>query len=150
MKKDISREDAKSRRGKSQKELGQGRRLMAAALRAVQNSYSPYSDFPVGAALMTNGGKIFAGCNVENASYGLTMCAERVAVLKAVSEGSRKFKGLAIVGGRGKAVPPCGACLQVLSEFCGPDFPVRLASLDKPDRIERLTLRDLLPHTFKL
>lgn len=141
MKKKISH--AKTRRR-------EGEISIAAALRAVQNSYSPYSKFPVGAALTTSGGKVFTGCNVENASYGLTMCAERVAVMKAVSEGSQKFKALAVVGGRGKAARPCGACLQVLAEFCGPDFPVSLASLDKPDRIERLTLGDLLPHTFKL
>jgi cytidine deaminase len=126
------------------------KKLLATAVQAARKTYSPYSKFPVGAALMTARGKVFTGCNVENASYGLTMCAERVAVLKAVSEGNQKFKALAVVGGRGKAARPCGACLQVLAEFCGPDFPVSFASLDKPDRIERLTLGDLLPHTFKL
>ena len=151
MKKKISHAKTRRREGeKSLKESGQGRRLVAVALRAVQNSYSPYSKFPVGAALMSVRGKVYTGCNVENASYGLTMCAERVAVLKAVSEGSLKFKALAVVGGRGKAACPCGACLQVLAEFCAPDFPVFFASLDKPGRIERLTLGDLLPHTFKL
>jgi len=125
-------------------------KLLATARKAARNTYSPYSKFPVGAALMTARGKVFTGCNVENASYGLTMCAERVAVLKAVSEGNQKFKALAVVGGHGKVARPCGACLQVLAEFCGPDFPVVLASLDKPGRIERFTLGDLLPHTFKL
>ena len=126
------------------------KKLLASAVQAARKTYSPYSKFPVGAALMTARGKVFTGCNVENASYGLTMCAERVAVLKAVSEGNQKFKALAVVGGRGTAARPCGACLQVLAEFCGPDFPITLASLDKPGRIERLTLGDLLPHTFKL
>jgi cytidine deaminase len=125
-------------------------KLLATARKAAHNTYSPYSKFPVGAALMTVGGKVFTGCNVENASYGLTICAERVAVASAVAAGHRKFKALAVVGGRGKAARPCGACLQVLSEFCGPDFPVTLASLDKPSKVERLTLGDLLPHTFKL
>jgi cytidine deaminase len=126
------------------------KKLLAIARKAARNTYSPYSKFPVGAALMTAEGKVFSGCNVENASYGLTMCAERVAMLKAVSEGNQKFKALAVVGGCGKAARPCGACLQVLAEFCGPDFPVCLASLDKPGRIESLTLGDLLPHAFKL
>ena len=126
------------------------RRLIAAAVRAARKSYSPYSRFPVGAAILTAGGKIYAGCNVENASYGLTMCAERVAVAKAVSDGKRKFKALAVVGGKGKAVPPCGACLQVLSEFCGSDFPIFLSPLNKPGKVETVPLGALLPLTFKL
>lgn len=124
-------------------------RLARAALKAAKASYSPYSRFPVGAALLAQGGKVFAGCNVENASYGLTLCAERVAVLKAVSEGRRTFKALAVTGGRGRAVRPCGACLQVLSEFCGPDFPIILSSLDKPAKAGMVTLGDLLPQAFK-
>ena len=142
---------------------------------AARRSYSPYSQFAVGAALLTDGGKVYTGCNVENASYGMTICAERVAVLKAVSEGHRKFKALAVVGGRGKAVPPCGACLQVLAEFCSPDFPIYLAPLNEasPERapvgrgsvpgvvrvdrrgsaykkIDCLSLKDLLPLAFSL
>jgi cytidine deaminase len=124
--------------------------LLRSALAASRKSYSPYSKFPVGAALMADGGKVFTGCNVENASYGLTICAERVAIMKAVSEGRRKFKALAVVGGRNKAVPPCGACLQVLAEFCGPDFPIFLAPLKKPDKIEVVSLETLLPHVFHL
>jgi cytidine deaminase len=123
-------------------------RLVKAALQAAQASYSPYSRFPVGAALLAEGGKVYVGCNVENASYGLTLCAERVAVLKAVSEGKRKFRALAVAGGRNRAVRPCGACLQVLSEFCGPDFPIILSSLDKPGKTVAVTLGDLLPQAF--
>ena len=126
------------------------RRLIAAAMRAARQSYSPYSRFPVGAAILTAGGKIYAGCNVENASYGLTVCAERVAVLKAVSEGKRTFKMLAVAGGMGKAVRPCGACLQVLAEFCGGDFPIILSPLSNPDQVETVSISTLLPHAFKL
>ncbi len=124
--------------------------LLRSALAASRKSYSPYSDFPVGAALMADGGKVFTGCNVENASYGLTVCAERVAIMKAVSEGHRKFKALAVVGGRDKAVPPCGACLQVLAEFCDPDLPIFLAPLNKPNQVVALSLETLLPHAFRL
>ncbi|MEI8122231.1 MAG: cytidine deaminase [bacterium] len=126
------------------------RRLIAAAVRAARQSYSPYSRFPVGAAILTAGGKIYAGGNVENASYGLTVCAERVAVLKAVSEGKRTFKMLAVAGGMGKAVRPCGACLQVLAEFCGSDFPILLSPLNNPDKVETVSISTLLPHAFKL
>ena len=127
--------------------------LVKAALNAATNSYSPYSRFPVGAALLTAGGKVFAGCNVENASYGLTICAERVAVTNAVAAGEKKFQAMAVVGGRGRAACPCGACLQVLSEFCGPDFPIYLAPLKGRSRskpVECVALRDLLPQTFSL
>jgi len=125
-------------------------KLLAAAAKAARQSHSPYSHFPVGAAILSGTGKVFTGCNVENASYGLTICAERVAVLKAVSEGTKKFKAMAVVGGRGWAVSPCGACLQVLAEFCEPDFPIVLAPLDKPDKIKTLSLGTLLPQAFKL
>jgi len=125
-------------------------RLLAAALKAATLSYSPYSKFRVGAALLTKSGKIISGCNVENASYGLTLCAERTAIATAVAAGHRQFKALAVVGGRNKAIPPCGACLQVLAEFCPPDLPVYLAPLNKPDKLERTTLGTLLPNAFNL
>jgi cytidine deaminase len=124
--------------------------LLSAARDSATNSYSPYSKFPVGAALLTKDGQIFSGCNVENASYGLTLCAERTAVAAAVAAGRRQFKALAIVGGRGKAIPPCGACLQVLAEFCPKNFPIHLASLDKPHQAKHLKLSDLLPKAFNL
>lgn len=125
-----------------------GLKLAGFARKAARASYSPYSHFPVGAALVSKTGRLFTGCNVENASYGLTICAERVAVMAAVAGGCRKFKALAVVGGRGEAARPCGACLQVLSEFCGPDFPIYLASLDKPRHVEVVTLGALLPQRF--
>ena len=124
--------------------------LLKMALKAAKQSYSPYSHFPVGAAVMTTDGKIFTGCNVENASYGLTICAERVAVASAVAAGKRKFKALAVVGGRGCAARPCGACLQVLAEFCGPELPIYLAPLSAPGKVETIPLGALLPNAFRL
>ena len=134
------------------KEKVNRRTLVEAAVLAARQSYSPYSHFAVGAALLTADGKVYSGCNVENASYGMTICAERVAVMKAVSEGHRKFKALAVVGGQGKAVPPCGACLQVLAEFCSPDFLIYLAPLNvvMSKKIDCLSLKDLLPLAFTL
>ncbi|MEI6564552.1 MAG: cytidine deaminase [bacterium] len=120
------------------------------AAQAAKRTYSPYSNFPVGAALLTASGIVFVGCNVENASYGLTLCAERVAVMKAVSEGEPEFEAMAVVGGRGKAALPCGACLQVLAEFCGPEFPIIIAPLDDLKKSEVVVLGDLLPHAFAL
>lgn len=101
------------------------------AVKAAENSYSPYSGFRVGAALLTADGRIFTGCNIENASFSLTNCAERTAVFKAVSEGVRDFRAIAVAGSsRGdfsKRCVPCGACLQVLREFCGDDFVIILS-----------------------
>lgn len=106
--------------------------LFSAAVKAAENSYSPYSHFRVGAALMAADGRIFTGCNIENASYSLTNCAERTAVFKAVSEGVTKFKAIAIAGSAtddfSKPCVPCGACLQVLSEFCGDELAVILSN----------------------
>jgi len=124
--------------------------LLAAARDAATRSYSPYSKFPVGAALMTKEGQVFSGCNVENVSYGLTLCAERTALAAAVAAGHHHFKAIAVVGGRGKAATPCGACLQVLAEFCPPNMPVYLAPLDKLLRPGHMKLRDLLPKAFHL
>ena len=127
------------------------RELAATALRMREFSYVPYSDFAVGAALLSKDGKIYTGCNVENAAYGPSICAERTAVVKAVSEGCREFAAIAIAGGRRgappeKYCPPCGVCRQVLSEFCSPDMPVILARSDEDLQI--MTLGDLLPHSF--
>ena len=121
-----------------------------AAAAAAKNSYSPYSRFRVGAALLTPDGQVFTGCNIENGSYGLTLCAERTALGAAVSAGHRRFTALAIAGGKGAAVRPCGACLQVLAEFCSPDFPILLAPLGKQGMVERVVLRDLLPQAFSM
>ena len=120
------------------------RQLIAAARRARLNAYAPYSKFAVGAALLSRSGKVFFGCNVENASYGLTICAERNAVFQAVAAGERKFAAIAIVARAKGKVRPCGACLQVLAEFA-PDIRVIIANRKKT---EELTLADLLPQRF--
>lgn len=124
--------------------------LAAAAVAAARNSYSPYSRFPVGAAVLTDDGQIFSGCNVENASYGLTLCAERVALSAAVAAGHRRIVAIAVVAAANPPAYPCGACLQVMAEFCAPRCRILLAPLDRPRAIRRALLRDLLPKTFTL
>lgn len=119
-------------------------RLVDAATEAIAHSYSPYSGFPVGAAVLTGSGRIYAGTNIENASYGATMCAERVAVFKAISEGEDKILALAVYTSAAGLAFPCGMCLQVLSEFAE-DIPVILAG-DAEMRTYRLA--ELLPHRF--
>ena len=106
--------------------------LISRALEARKNAYAPYSDFRVGAALLSDSGGIYTGCNIENSAYTPTNCAERTAFFKAVSEGVRSFRAICIAGGPGerepeKPCPPCGVCRQVMLEFCGPDFEVILA-----------------------
>jgi cytidine deaminase len=120
-------------------------RLAAAATRARGRAYAPYSSFAVGAALLSEDGRIFAGCNVENASLGLTICAERSAVCAAVAAGRRRFRALALVGGTRRPAAPCGACRQVLAEFA-PDLPIRMTSADGVVETTRLGL--LLPAHF--
>ncbi len=127
--------------------------LMMAAEMARKASYSPYSEFSVGAALLCSDGKIYEGCNIENASFTPTCCAERVAVFKAVSEGRRDFEALAIVGGKKNASErgfcyPCGVCRQVLAEFCDSEF--RIFSGNGNKEVLELTLGELLPYTFNL
>lgn len=106
--------------------------LFSMAVKAAEYSYSPYSHFRVGAALLAADGRIFTGCNIENASYPLTNCAERTALFKAVSEGVREFRAIAVAGSASddfsKPCAPCGACLQALSEFCGDDLVVILSN----------------------
>lgn len=109
-------------------------------------AYVPYSKFPVGAALLSKTGEVFAGCNVENASYGLSNCAERTAIFKAVSEGAQSFDKLVITGDTDGPISPCGACRQVISEFCAPDMPVILTNV-RGD-IEETTVAELLPGAF--
>jgi cytidine deaminase len=124
--------------------------LLEAALGAAALAYAPYSRFQVGAALEAEDGRIFTGCNVENASYGLTVCAERVAVFAGVAAGCRRFRRIAIAAGTGsEPATPCGACRQVLAEFARPGFEVLLVTLDNPKSFRRFTLTDLLPHAFK-
>ena len=119
--------------------------LIAAALAARENAFAPYSKFRVGAAIEDSEGCIHTGCNVENATYGLTVCAERVAVFKAVSEGVRKFRRVAIAADTDALTPPCGACRQILWEFCG-DVEIVLVNLR--GQTETYRLRDLFPKPF--
>jgi cytidine deaminase len=119
--------------------------LIAAARQARDNAHAPYSNFRVGAAVRAKSGRIYAGCNVESASYGLTCCAERVAIFKAVSEGERGFDAVAVVTDTDRLTPPCGACRQIIWEFCG-DVPVILADL--AENSERLSAGALLPRAF--
>ena len=123
--------------------------LSRAAIDAAERAYAPYSKFKVGAALLAEDGRVFTGCNVENASYGLTNCAERTAVFKAVSEGVTRFKAIAIAGGVGDVAMPCGACRQVLAEFCPPEMPVRCVTLDGAVARD-FTIGELLPGVFAL
>lgn len=124
--------------------------LIEAALKASCAAYAPYSTFEVGAALRAEDGAVFTGCNVENASFGLTVCAERIAVFNAVSAGNTRFSALAVVCSAARGAYPCGACLQVLSEFCTPQFPIAIASRSDPAHPVTVTLGDLLPHGFRL
>lgn len=126
--------------------------LCAAALAARKHAYAPYSGCLVGAALLTADGTLYTGCNVENASYGATLCAERTAFAKAISEGHRAFTMLAIAGGRGESVdggfPPCGICRQTIAEFCPPEFPVLVVTGN--DAFTEYRLDQLLPAAFNL
>lgn len=121
--------------------------LLRAALDVRRHAYAPYSKFAVGAALLTTSGEVVSGVNVENASYGMTICAERSAIVAAVSQGIREFTAIAVATPGGHA--PCGACRQVLAEFA-PDLLVLLVNVDRPDQAPRqLQLSELLPHGFQ-
>jgi cytidine deaminase len=120
--------------------------LVAAARAARERAIAPYSGFKVGAALLARSGRVFGGCNVENASYGLTVCAERVALLKALSEGEREFTMIAVVADTQSPTPPCGPCRQLLWEYCG-DIPVVMANLTAT--VGQHQMRDLLPLPFE-
>ena len=124
--------------------------LLERAIGARSNAYNPYSKFAVGAAVLTNSGQIFSGCNIENASYGLTICAERVAIFHAVSAGASKIVELAVscqpthLTANGEGMMPCGACLQVMAEFGSPDLIIHV------DNVGTYKLKELLPHAFFL
>jgi cytidine deaminase len=120
-------------------------KLIEAANLARERAFAPYSNFKVGAAVETADGEIFIGCNVESASYGLTVCAERVAIWKAVSEGNRNFKTIAVVVDTEELTPPCGVCRQIIWEFCH-DIPVILANLKGDSEV--VQMRELLPRAF--
>lgn len=120
--------------------------LIAESKVAREKAYVPYSKFKVGAALLTSDGKVYHGCNIENAAYSMTNCAERTALFKAISEGDKNFTMLAVVADTDRPVPPCGACRQVITELCPKDMKIVLTNL-KGD-IKELTLEELLPGAF--
>lgn len=129
----------------------QKKMLVQSALQARENAYTPYSHYAVGAALLTRDGKIYQGCNIENASYGATNCAERTAFFKAVSEGGLEFAAIAIAGGMENCDPkdyayPCGVCRQVMMEFCTGDFPVLVVK--SVEDYKEYSLAELLPYGF--
>lgn len=119
--------------------------LLEAALRARENAHAPFSGFKVGAAIEDDAGRIHTGCNVENATYGLTVCAERVAVFKAISEGARKFRRIAVAADTDVLTPPCGACRQILWEFCG---DAELVLVNPRGKTETFRLKELFPRPF--
>lgn len=127
-------------------------KLIKKSIEMLNFSYVPYSNFHVGAALLTSEGEIYTGCNIENAAYGPSNCAERTAVFKAVSEGKKEFEAIAVVGGKNGKIedfcPPCGVCRQVLAEFCKKDFEIILAK--STDEYKIMTLEQLLPESFSL
>jgi cytidine deaminase len=120
-------------------------KLVAAAKQARENAHAPYSNFRVGAALRAKSGQVYTGCNVENSTYGLTVCAERVAIFKAISEGERGFDAIAVVADTPTPTPPCGACRQLIWEFCG-DVDIILANLK--GQVEVVRTSAILPRPF--
>jgi cytidine deaminase len=123
----------------------ESKELIESAKQAREKAFAPFSNFKVGAAVKTKGGKVFTGCNIESASYGLTVCAERVAIWKAVSEGETEFTNIAVVADTDDLTPPCGACRQIIWEFCG-DVPVTFANLK--GNVETVQMKELLPRAF--
>jgi cytidine deaminase len=119
--------------------------LVEAAREVRERAYAPFSNFKVGAAVKTKSGKVYIGCNIESASYGLTVCAERVAIWKAVSEGEREFTNVAVVADTEELTPPCGVCRQIIWEFCG-DIPVTFANLK--GKTETVQMKEILPRAF--
>lgn len=122
-------------------------RLAETARKASEKAYVPYSHFPVGAAFLVADDEVVSGCNIENASFGLSNCAERTAIFKAISEGKTAFKALAVYGKTAEPISPCGACRQVLAEFCPQEMPVYLVAEDMT--MMETTVGDLLPYSFR-
>lgn len=124
--------------------------LCSIAIEAMKKSYSPYSGYKVGAALLCENGKVFTGCNIENAAYSPTVCAERTAIFKAVSEGEREFEMIAVAGGKDGIIsgsfPPCGVCRQVMAEFCKADFKILVVTGE--NSYKEYSLKELLPEAF--
>jgi cytidine deaminase len=126
-------------------------KLWEQAVEARKMSYSPYSDYKVGAALLCDDGKVFCGCNIENSAFGPTNCAERTAFFTAVADGHREFTAIAIAGGKTSLEPcyPCGVCRQVMAEFCRPEEFLIICGADR-EHLETFTLKELLPKGFKM
>lgn len=124
--------------------------LCALAAKAMENAYVPYSGYRVGAALLTKSGKVYTGCNIENASYSPTICAERTAIFKAVGDGEHEFLKIAVAGGKNGKItgefPPCGVCRQVMAEFCEPDFKILVVNGE--NSFTEYTFSDILPFSF--
>ena len=125
--------------------MSNSEKLIEIARRAREQAHAPYSRFSVGAAVEAEHAKVYNGCNIESATFGLTVCAERVAIWKALSDGETRFKALAVVADTEELTPPCGTCRQIIWEFCG-DIPVTMANL--AGKTETLFMRDLLPRPF--
>jgi cytidine deaminase len=123
-------------------------KLLEAAQKVKENAYAPYSHFHVGAALITDTGKIYSGCNVENTSYGLTICAERNAIFRMIAEGERRIAEILVIGDTEEFLPPCGACRQVMTEFSTNDTIVYLCN--KHGQWKKTTMAELMPYTFSL
>ena len=121
--------------------------LIDLAIETSKKAYVPYSHFPIGAVLVAKNGQIFTGVNIENASFGLTNCGERTAIFKAISEGLKDFDALYVFGETEEPISPCGACRQVIAEFCPADMPVFLIS--KNDNVKETSVEELLPYSFK-
>ncbi len=125
--------------------------LVELAKEAMTHAYAPYSGYFVGAALLCHDGTVYQGCNIENSAFGPTNCAERTAFFKAIYDGHRDFKAIAVCGGKGGVItglfPPCGVCRQVMREFCEQDFEIYMV---KPEGFDTVTLAELLPHSFSL
>jgi len=128
-------------------DMAKAERLVSLAVEAKEYAYVPYSGFHVGAALYADNGKVYTGCNVENASFGATICAERTAVVKAISDGAKKILAMAISSDSNSPTMPCGICRQVISEFCSPDMPLYLSN--SRGEYKAYSFEDLLPHSFK-
>ncbi|GAA0600090.1 cytidine deaminase [Virgibacillus siamensis] len=120
--------------------------LMKEAVNIMEKAYVPYSEFPVGAALLTKSGKVYTGCNIENAAYPVSCCAERVAIFKAISDGEYHFTKLAVAADTKRPVPPCGSCRQVMSEFFDADTEIHLTNLSND--IKSISMEALLPFSF--
>lgn len=120
--------------------------LIDQAIEARKKAYTPYSNFQVGAAILTKNNQVFLGCNIENASYGLTNCAERTAIFKAVSEGEKEIEAIVVIGDTDGPISPCGACRQVMAEFCDENTKIILTNLK--GEIEEITINELLPGFF--